>query len=157
MPILFQLFRAADLQVLSAAELITLRKFIKEAQERPQSVPEEIKQRAYDVFRQLTSPTEPIHAPQPPPPGQPIINQLFSAADLAKLDMQQRYILDMAINCEVLYSFKSLEAIQQLADAKFGELMAPRFGVPQAPKGPDSEYAPFNPMSHLHGKYETPH
>jgi len=159
MPVLFQLFSADDLQLLGPAELITLRKFIKEVAERPPSVPEEIKQRAYEVFRQLTSPTTPINPPNPPTPGLPIIDQLFSANDLAQLDMQQRYILDMAIACEVLYSFRSLEAIKQRADAKFRDLtrsMAAFNRVPQNPQGPDSDYAPFNPASHLHGKYAVP-
>ena len=147
MPVLFQLFKIDDLKppVLDAAQLNILKTTIKEALETPAIVPQEIRDRAYQVFQQLTG--RPPNPATPPFPSQRILDQLFDQQDLSQLNSQQSYTLRMAIECEVLYSYQSLEAIKQLAYAKFQELTAPAHGgVGQQPQDPDALYSPFNPQ-----------
>src|SRR4029453_6459565 len=116
MSVIFQLFRAADLNGLTLEHLEILKMTIRDALKTPANVPDQVKDRAHGVFRQLKGrDPEPIQ----PVPLSPILSQLFSEADLQDLSPKEFDILEMAISCEVANSYESLQVILERASDKF--------------------------------------
>ena len=148
MSVIFQLFRAADLKDLTLEQLEVLKMTIRDALKIPANIPDQVKDRAHDVFRQLKG-RDP--APVQPVPSLPILSQLFSEADLQDLSPKEFDILAMAISCEVANSYESLKAIQEHAYNMFQELTkTPAIPLGQRPQDPDSPYSPFNQGSALY-------
>jgi hypothetical protein len=154
MSVIFQLFKATDLQMLTLEQLAMLKITIRDALHTPANISQQIQNRAYEVFRQLKG-----RDPRPGQPAQskPILLQLFSEQELQTLDPKEFDILEMAISCEVANAYESLEAIKALAHNKFRELtqqQAVTTGL--RPNDPDSSYSPFNPASKLYPIYNPP-
>jgi hypothetical protein len=176
MSIIFQLFSADDLKVLqpdkfeelTGAILGELRKSPSQVrqvlgvdrsprlmipQDTPQQLKDALRRRIHQVFQQLTSrpPRNPSRALEP---ARAIDEQLFEPDELAMLDAQKRLILQWAIHCEVAYLERSFEQYKALKDWKdryhteFSRIMNG-----QRPKGPDTNYSPFNPGSPLYRFY----
>ena len=110
MAIIFQLFRAEDLDRLTPTQLNRLRVAVVQAMEDSSNLPS-VQTRATTVFQQLRA----LNSNQPASPAEPsrtLLFQFFSPADLALLSAQQREILEWAIVCEVTHSRLALEAIR---------------------------------------------
>jgi hypothetical protein len=124
-----------------------------QAVEIPQTALATLRKRLSEVFQQLTSapphgssssPTSPMLTPTE------LLDQLLSPEDFAKLAAtagNEGYkILAWALTCE-LANFKiygALQSVKQRAEEKYMEFTG------QRPKGPDSLYSPFYPLSPLY-------
>jgi hypothetical protein len=137
MSVIFQLFSAEDLRDLTPVQLESIKNAIRDALQNPPRVPDQVKGRIYEVFRQLTSKL-PSNPPVSPDPSSPILYQLLSEEDLRLLDHKQLDILKMAISCEMANSFYALWAIKDSVHAVFHQFRG------QPPQGPDASYAPFS-------------
>ncbi len=126
----------------------------------PQRIIELLRKRLREVFQQLTSelPSGQSGSPasQPRTPAE-IIDQLLSQEDLEKLERKagpQGYeILAWALTCEIA-NFKTIEALQSIkkqAEEIFMQFMKDQGKGEQRPKGPDTLYSPFYPLSPLYG------
>jgi hypothetical protein len=126
----------------------------------PPKTIELLRKRLHEVFQQLTSelPSGQSSSPtsQPRTPDE-IINQLLSQEDLEKLERKagpQGYeILAWALTCEIA-NFKTIETLQSIkkqAEEIFIQFMKDQGKGEQRPKGPDTLYSPFYPLSPLYG------
>jgi hypothetical protein len=141
--------------MLTLEQLAILKMTIRDALHTPATIPQQLRNRAYEVFRQLKG-RDPL--PGQPDPSKPILIQLFSEQELQALDPKQFDILEMAISCEAANAYESLEAIQALAHNKFQELTQQPGTAAGGlrPNDPDSLYSPFNPTSKLYPIYNPP-
>jgi hypothetical protein len=126
----------------------------------PQKTIELLRKRLREVFQQLTSelPSGQSSSPTPQPrTPTDIINQCLSQEDLATLERKagpQGYeILAWALTCEIA-NFKTIETLQSIkkqAEELFMQFMKEQGKGEQRPKGPDTLYSPFYPLSPLYG------
>jgi hypothetical protein len=121
-----------------------------QAIEIPPDALDTLKKRVHDVFHQLTSelpsgPSSSLGASKLTPAE--LLDQLLGPADLAKLTATGKEILAWALTCELanLKAYKALQSVKAEAEKKFME-----FTKGQRPKGPDSLYSPFYPLSPLY-------
>jgi hypothetical protein len=113
-------------------------------------VTQALRNRAWDVFKQLTSSTASNPTNANLDLSQKIFPQLFIPGALNELNTEQQIILEWAINCEVatlnlyldLYAF--LQPIKQAADQKFRDLTG------FSPGDTDVRYSPFHPLNPFH-------
>ncbi len=114
-----------------------------------------LKKRVREVFQQLTSelpsgPSRSLAASNLT--SAELLDHLLSPTDLAKLTTSGRQILAWALTCE-LANFKTYEALQSLKqrlEKTFMDFMEANGKGKQRPKGPDSLYSPFYPLSPLY-------
>jgi hypothetical protein len=132
----------------------------------PQKIIEQLRKRLREVFQQLTSelPSGQSSAPtaQPRTPAE-VLYQLLSQEDLEKLERKagpQGYdILAWALTCEIanFKTFEALQSIKKQAEEIFMQFMKDQGKGEQRPKGPDTLYSPFYPLSPLYGfDYQPP-
>jgi hypothetical protein len=117
----------------------------------PEEARDTLRKRAREVFHQLTS-EQPSGPSGSLAASSELPNQLLSPADLAKLEDNEKEILAWALTCE-LANFKTYEALQhlkQIVEEKFMDFMEANRKGRQRPKGPDSLYSPFYPLSPLY-------
>jgi hypothetical protein len=133
MSVIFQLYRAEDLQNLGA-QLEDFKREVGRIMNTTPVVLEHARDRANTVFAQLT----PQANPQPSLPPNDVLSQLFTPAQIERLDDQQRDILRMAISCHLAHIDEAIEAIRTEADQVFRRLTN---GM--NPQGADIPYTHF--------------
>jgi hypothetical protein len=167
MSIIFQLFHADDLQILTPENLLKLKLVIRQQvsshsealgpslstileipPNTPPQLADALRKRVHEVFQQLTG-RPPRNPSIPLAPSRSIPEQLFEPDELDALGEQGRTILEWAISCEVadFVRYNTLEAIKDYVYAEFSKF-AEIAG--QRPKGPDTKYSPFNQSSPLY-------
>ena len=142
MSVMFQLFHAADLQNLSQQQFDDLKGIISNALNTSDRVADAVRERAYEVFHQLTSPDIVIKGPEPRDRSQQLLNQLFCEDDLQHLDAQKIDILRIAMSCEAAASYEALEAVLDVVSDAIPEKFPTLTQPPR--RDPDAGYSPFN-------------
>jgi hypothetical protein len=119
MSVIFQLFCADDLTQLAPEQLEALKMTVSHALNTDRDVLDSIKDRAYEVFRQLEQNRNPSQQLISTDASKGMLLQLFSEADLHGLTAQDLDILKMAIICEITHSPAALQVVQTKAYALF--------------------------------------
>jgi hypothetical protein len=151
MSIIFQLFSAMDLKSFTQAQLGNLRDEVVKALYEP-AILAHVKKRADQVYEQLTGhpPTQKaISAPTPAPLTIPAnlrvrCPQFFTQADINGLSPEHREILEWAIECELLNSYRVLVDIQTKANYLYNQETSGNL-----PQGHDTNY------SHIDDPYRS--
>src|SRR6516162_4040621 len=133
MSVIFQLFCAADLQKLAPEQLEALKMTVSYALNTDREVLDPVKDRAYEVFRQLAN-RDPAQRLISIDASKGMLLQFFSEAELHGLSAQDLDILKMAIICEITHSPAALQVVQAKAYALF------RTYTRQQPAGSDAFY-----------------
>jgi len=133
MSVIFQLFCAADLTKLAPEQLEALKMTVSHALNTDRDVLDPVKDRAYEVFRQLAS-RDPAQQLISTDASKGMLLQLFSEVELHGLSAQDLDILKMAIICEITHSPAALQVVKTKAYALF------TMYTQQPPVGSDAFY-----------------
>ena len=118
MSVIFQLFCSDDLKGLAPAQLEALKLTDNHALNADQDVLDSVKDRAYEVFRQVAQ-RDPTPQSIATDASRGMLLQFFSETDLQGLSAQDLDILKMAIACEITHSPAALRVVQAKAYALF--------------------------------------